>query len=58
MLSKLIYLVANYQNNKLIIKSISSNAPKTFCNRNLDDLIPVGVREWHSLLVDKFVTDG
>lgn len=58
MLSKLVYLVANYKNNKLIIKSISSNAPKTFCNRNLDDLIPVGVREWHSLLVDKFVTDG
>ncbi|CAK86913.1 unnamed protein product (macronuclear) [Paramecium tetraurelia] len=58
MLSKLIYLVANYQNNKLIVKSISSNAPKTFCNKTLDDLIPLGVREWHSLLVDKFVTDG
>ncbi|CAD8168196.1 unnamed protein product [Paramecium octaurelia] len=35
MLSKLIYLVANYQNNKLIVKSISSNAPKTFCNKPL-----------------------
>ncbi|CAD8090186.1 unnamed protein product [Paramecium sonneborni] len=58
MLSKLIYLVANYQNNKLIIKSISSNAPKTFCNKSLDDLIPQGVREWHSLLVDQFVTNG
>ncbi|CAD8103445.1 unnamed protein product [Paramecium sonneborni] len=58
MLSKLIYLVANYQNNKLIIKSLSSNAPKTFCNKNLDDLIPLGIREWHSQLVDQFLIDG
>ncbi|CAD8177840.1 unnamed protein product [Paramecium pentaurelia] len=57
-LQKLIYLVANYQNNKLIVKSISSNAPKTFCNKTLEELVPQGVREWHSLLVDKFVTDG
>ena len=57
-LSKLIYLVANYENKKITLTSISSNAPKVFCTKDLDELIPSGIREWHDALIDRFFHDG
>lgn len=50
--------MANYENKKITVTGISSNAPKAFCNKNLDELIPAGVREWHTALVDRFFHNG
>lgn len=40
------------------MKNVSSNAPKSFYNKTIDDLVPDGIREWHSFLVNEFIING
>ncbi|CAD8064670.1 unnamed protein product [Paramecium primaurelia] len=52
------YLTTKYENGQLQMNKISSNAPSFICNKKLEDLIPLGVREWHNKLVDQFIITG
>ncbi|CAD8148460.1 unnamed protein product [Paramecium octaurelia] len=52
------YLTTKYENGQLQMSKISSNAPSFICNKKLQDLIPLGVREWHNKLVDEFIITG
>ncbi|CAK93090.1 unnamed protein product (macronuclear) [Paramecium tetraurelia] len=52
------YLTTKYENGQLQMNKISSNAPSFICNKKLQDLIPLGVREWHNKLVDEFIITG
>ncbi|CAD8068710.1 unnamed protein product [Paramecium sonneborni] len=52
------YITTKYENGQLQMNKISSNAPSFICNKNFQDLIPFGVREWHNKLVDEFIITG
>ncbi|CAD8089580.1 unnamed protein product [Paramecium sonneborni] len=52
------YITTKYENGQLQLNKISSNAPYFICNKTFQDLIPLGIREWHNKLVDEFIITG
>ncbi|CAK86914.1 unnamed protein product (macronuclear) [Paramecium tetraurelia] len=52
------YVVTKYENQELQMSKVSSNAPSYVCNRQLADLIPNGIKEWHDKIVNEFIKIG
>ncbi|CAD8168194.1 unnamed protein product [Paramecium octaurelia] len=52
------YIVTKYENQQLQMSKVSSNAPSYVCNRQLADLIPNGIKEWHDRIVNEFIRIG
>ncbi|CAD8177841.1 unnamed protein product [Paramecium pentaurelia] len=52
------YIVTKYENQQLHMSKISSNAPSYVCNKQLQELIPNGIKEWHDKIVNEFIKKG